>query len=235
MASGIASLAKFISPGRILLEYKRRKILSKLKGEGIKIGLGCNIQRTAIGNNVFLGGNVTCIDGAIGDHSVIKSGVHIIKTQMGKFCSIGDDVKIVLGSHPMDMVSTHFTFYAHNKAIKTFSDGMYMTGDEYENVVIGNDVYIGVETLIPGGVTIGDGAVIAARSVVTKDIPPYAVVGGVPAKIIKYRFDEKTIDKLLQIKWWDKEEEWLKKNFKSFHSIEAFMDLVGKDNARDAI
>ena len=79
--------------------------------------------------------------------------------------------------------------------------------------IIGNDVWIGNDVRIIGGITIGDGAIVGLGAVVTKDVPPYAVVGGVPAKIIRYRFEQDKIEELLRDKWWNKEEEWIKDNF----------------------
>lgn len=111
--------------------------------------------------------------------------------KIGKFCSIGENVTILLGGeHKIDTISSYPFSLKKNR---------YSKGD----VTIGNDVWIGYGATILSGVTIGDGAVIAANAVVTKDVEPYAIVGGVPAKTIKYRFDEKTIQELLEIKWWD--------------------------------
>ena len=86
------------------------------------------------------------------------------------------------------------------------------------DIVIGNDVWIGYEAVILSGVTIGDGAIIGTRAVVTKDVPSYTVVGGVPAKPIRKRFDEETIQKLEEIRWWDWEEERIKKNIQAIQS-----------------
>src|SRR5690606_29947135 len=91
------------------------------------------------------------------------------------------------------------------------------------SVKIGNDVWIGEDAIIMGGVKIGDGAIIAARAVVTKDVPPYSIYGGVPAKLIKYRFDNYIIKKLLAIKWWDLEESWIRENYYLFHDAEKFI------------
>lgn len=111
--------------------------------------------------------------------------------EIGKFCSIADNVTILLGGeHKLDTISS-FPF--------SLEKNRFSKGD----VIIGNDVWIGYGATILSGVSIGDGAVIAANSIVTKDVEPYAIVGGVPAKTIKYRFDEKTIDKLLKLKWWN--------------------------------
>lgn len=125
------------------------------------------------------------------------------KLEIGKFCSISNNVKILLGGeHRIDWLTT----FPFNKR-KKFS---YIKGHPHSkgNIIIGNDVWVGLNTTILSGVTIGDGAVIGAFSVVTRDIPPYTVVAGNPAKVIKKRFDDKTIEALLSIKWW----EWEYKN-----------------------
>lgn len=120
--------------------------------------------------------------------------------KMGKFCSIADNVKIFLGGeHKSDWIST----YPFNVFLtRDFPEinGHPATKGE---VIIGNDVWLGSGCTIMSGVTIGDGAIIGANSLITKDVPPYAIVGGNPGKIIKYRFDDEMIKRLLEIKWWD--------------------------------
>ena len=141
--------------------------------------------------------------------------------RIGAFCSIADGVIVVPNDHRIDWVTTspiatlpEFSFVEKN----------YM--DEYcpeekRQVIIGNDVWIGANAIIFEGVTIGDGAVIAAGSIVRKDVPPYAVVGGVD-RIIKYRFDKEAIDKLLKIKWWEWEDDRIKKNIGSMQRLCSF-------------
>jgi virginiamycin A acetyltransferase len=118
---------------------------------------------------------------------------------VGKFCSFADEVKILTGhEHRIDWVSTYpFAVAFPNE--KNLPFPARTKGD----VVIGHDVWIGTGALILSGVTIGNGAVIGARSVVTHDVPPYAVVGGVPAQVIKFRFDAPTIEALQRVAWWD--------------------------------
>ena len=118
---------------------------------------------------------------------------------VGKFCSFADEVKILTGhEHRIDWVSTYPFSVAFPGA-----KGLPFPARTKGNVVIGHDVWVGTGALILSGVTIGNGAVIGARSVVTHDVPPYAVVGGVPAQVIKVRFDASTIEALQRVAWWD--------------------------------
>jgi len=138
---------------------------------------------------------------------------------IGAYCSIAGGVQIFLsGNHRIDWV-TSFNF---NRRCPDWTKSLLV---EHENlskgdVIIGNDVCIYYDSLILSGVTIGNGAVIAARAVVTKDVPPYAIVAGNPAKVIKYRFDDTTINRLLAIQWWLWDEA----------KIQEFMPLLLNDN-----
>lgn len=118
---------------------------------------------------------------------------------VGNYTSIASGVKVFLGGeHRTDWVTT-FPFNVLWESAKHYEGHPATKGD----VVIGNDVWIGTEALITSGVKIGDGAVVGARAVVTRDVPPYAIVAGNPAKIVRYRFDEKSIERLLALQWWD--------------------------------
>jgi acetyltransferase-like isoleucine patch superfamily enzyme len=123
------------------------------------------------------------------------------KLIIGKFCSISSDIKVFLGgNHHTDWVTTYPFGHFNQRLFNTFNgQGHPKTNG---NVIIGNDVWIGHGVTIMSGVHIGDGAVIAANSHVVKNVEPYSIVGGNPARLIKYRFDKDTIDKLLNIQWW---------------------------------
>ncbi len=127
----------------------------------------------------------------------------LVNCTVGRFTSIGPDVIAGgLARHPVRFLSTHPVFYSRlTQKGMTFADADYYP--QHEPVTIGNDVWVGTRAVILDGVSIGDGAVIAAGSVVTGDVEPYAVVGGVPAHIIRHRFGEKVVSDLLRIKWWD--------------------------------
>lgn len=130
---------------------------------------------------------------------------------VGKFCSISDNLTIFLGgNHRVDWISTYpFPAKLHNFPEAQGIQGCVATKG---NVIIGNDVWIGSHVTILSGVTIGDGAVIGAYSVVAKNVPPYAIAVGNPARIVRYRFDEKTITQLLKLEWWNWPIEKIRKN-----------------------
>jgi acetyltransferase-like isoleucine patch superfamily enzyme len=120
-----------------------------------------------------------------------------------------------LSSHPVNFLSTSPIFFSVNNATGHTWIDKDVYDDRPEPISIGNDVWIGMNVTIMGGVTIGNGAIIAAHSVVTKDVPAYAIVAGIPGKVIKYRFDEQMIAKLQKLRWWDLPETLLKKHIKS--------------------
>ena len=123
------------------------------------------------------------------------------------------------------MVSTSPCFYSTKKQCGyTFAKTNKI--QEHKNVYIGHDVFIGANVLIMGGIKIGSGAIVAAGAVVTKDVPPYAIVGGVPAKIIKYRFDNDIVDKLLKVKWWELKEEKLEEIEPFMHDANALIEYL---------
>ena len=129
---------------------------------------------------------------------------------VGNFCSIAENLNVFLGgNHRMDWVTT-YPFGHINQHIFNKFDGRGHPSSK-GNVVIGNDVWIGANVTIMSGITIGDGAVIANSSHVIKNVEPYSLVGGNPAKLIRYRFTKEQIDKLLKIKWWDWEDEKINK------------------------
>lgn len=159
----------------------------------------------------------------IGDGTYIAQNSIISKTNIGKFCSIGPNFMCGWGIHPINGISTNPCFYSTAKQNGfTFSEKNKIL--ERKQINIGNDVFIGMNVTILDGVTIGDGAVIGAGAVVVKDIEPYSVVGGVPAKHIKYRFSKETINELQKIEWWNFNNDKLKDVEQYFFDVDKFIE-----------
>ena len=169
----------------------------------------------------------------IGAHSSLSANV-------GRFCSISNDVVCNSGVHPYEApyVSTSPCFFSlaspNEQCGSSFATKQKFNEnrlvDEIQGIAveIGNDVWIGERVFIVGGVHIGDGAMILAGAVVTKDVPPYAIVGGVPAKITRYRYDEETVSWLLSIKWWNNSKEWFVDNWRLLNNIEELMKYYSR-------
>lgn len=149
-----------------------------------KLAGGCRVDRSTVGRYTYMG-----------------AGGRLILCQVGAFCSLAGGVKIGGGAHAMDFVSTSPLFAQGNNLFgRNFSQHPF---EPYRQTVVGNDVWIGADVHVKGGVTIASGAVIGMGSVVTKDVGPYEVWAGNPARLIRKRFDEETIERLLKAAWWD--------------------------------
>ncbi|WP_129990606.1 CatB-related O-acetyltransferase [Rahnella sp. CFA14(1/10)] len=151
---------------------------------------------TIIGTNTYLGEFAAVHNHCtIGKHNYLNLWVTVYShTKIGNYCSFARFANIAPDEHPTDWLSTH-VFQYDPPANKTFN--------RRSETVIGSDVWVGASAIVMQGLKIGHGSIIGAGAVVTKDVPPFAIVGGVPAKIIRYRFNDETITKLLDLKWWD--------------------------------
>lgn len=162
-------------------------------------------------------------DVQVGDYTIIQRDCHINNAVIGKFSSIGPGFSCGMGIHPTDGISSNAMFYSTSK-LNGFSLTKKTKIIENKKVIIGNDVYIGLNVTVLDGASIGDGAMIGAGAVVTKDIPPYAIAVGVPAKVVKCRFNEKQITELLKIEWWNFDIDKLHEVEKSFFDIDKFIE-----------
>jgi len=161
-------------------------------------------------------------DVTIGRGTYVASNSMISRTRIGRFCSIGPNFLCGWGIHPTNGLSTSPAFYStHQQSGLSFAQENKV--EERKPITIGNDVFIGANVVILDGVTIGDGAVIGAGAIVSKDIPPYSIAVGCPIRIIRYRFDDATIDRLLQIRWWQWSDDQLKEVERYFFEIDTFI------------
>jgi len=177
-----------------------------------------------------IGENSYVYNTTLGAYTYLSQNVTIMNTTVGKFCSIAQGACISLGMHPNHtFVSTSPVFFSiHEQCGVTFADQPYF--EEMGKTIIGNDVWIGVNAIVKDNITIGDGAIIGAGAIVTKDVPPYAIVIGNPARILRYRFTDEQISFLLNFKWWDKNPSWLRDNFKLLHNIDEFISTLKDDH-----
>lgn len=152
----------------------------------------------------------------VGAYSYVSPNTVIENAQIGRFCSISDHCRIGMGTHNTDQISTSPIFTQKVNGTKARWVDKNVNDSPFRKVRVGNDVWIGSRAMILGGVTVGDGAVVGAGAVVTKDVPAYAIVAGVPAKVIKYRFPERLIELLMDFKWWYYPEDVLKEHISRF-------------------
>ena len=192
------------------------------------ISLSAVLQNSTVEDHVRIYPKAKFYRSSLGKYSYIGASSFISDTDIGKFCSISENCYVGGAAHPLDWVSTSLRFYCSNEkeegktsAINPFYKAYY---PPFLKTYIGNDVWIGAKALILSGVTISDGAVIGAGSVITKDIGPYEIWAGNPAKLIRKRFDDEEIEKLLSLRWWDWTEDRLKKESVFFKDVEIFME-----------
>lgn len=185
------------------------------------------IQIPAIKNTTINHTSKVCslshvVNSTIDKYSYIGNNCTIINVEIGRYCSIADNCIIGGASHPIDWVSSSPVFHeGRNILKKNFSEHQFETT---KRTVIENDVWIGNNVLIKSGVKISNGAIIGMGSVVTKDVGPYEIWVGTPAKLIRKRFNDEIINDLMTLKWWDWEDNKLEKNSIYFNNIETFLE-----------
>lgn len=193
----------------IFKEYIYSLFFSIVRND-VKITPFSRLDRVSVleGNN-RIGRNTILLNCRVGKYTYMGNSCTFSNTSIGRFCSIASNVQLINGTHPTKrFASTHPAFYAK----KTPVGNGFVGNDKFEefrytsngrSLEIGNDVWIGSQVILLGGIKIGDGSIIAAGSVVTKDVPPYTIVGGVPARVIRKRFEEREIQLLQKIRWWE--------------------------------
>lgn len=220
MYSSIKRKIKFL-----IFRYQNRQ-LAKISLQSIVISTFFE-GRNSIAKGVYM---FNC---KLGYASYISNDSIFQNTKIGRFCCIADHVHVCLGNHPVGFVTMHPSFYydTTSQIGYTFHQGKplfcniykYPANEKDFQIVIGNDVWIGSHALIMGGVTIGDGAVVAAGAVVTKNVEPYSIVAGVPARVIKKRFSSDLIKILMDLKWWERPFEEIESHYNEYLDINEFI------------
>lgn len=188
-----------------------RDIQNKLRFKNAIIDTGCAIDdHSEIAGFTHILSNSQLNNTVVKSYSYIGKNCIIQNARIGSFCSIANDVMIGLGKHPITNFSTATLFYRKHNTLNVQLIDEDLPFEEYDHITIGCDVWVGARAIIMDGVEIGHGAIVAANAVVTKNVPAYSIVGGSPARVIKYRFDEEKIDKLLKSKWWEQKLEIIK-------------------------
>lgn len=200
------------------LKYIWQRCFMKLHGVATK---NVSIHRTS-----KIGAGSTVINSVFDRYSFCGYNCKIIGAKIGAFCSIADGVIIGVAEHPTNWVSSSPVFYAGRDSVKVkFSE---FSRETHKETIIGNDVWIGERAMIKAGVLIGTGAVIGMGAVVTKNVLPYEVIGGIPAKHIRFRFHEEVIKKLMSSQWWDLEESSLRKFAQNIRNPEVFLEEMAR-------
>jgi hypothetical protein len=206
-------------PETILDKYARKQL-----GEEPHIHPTCRIVDSHIGAWTDLGPHTSLVESTWGDYSYAADNVSVIYADVGKFCSIAAHVRINPGNHPMDRVTQHHATY--RRAQYGFGDADEASFFDWRRsfrCAIGHDVWIGHGAIVMPGVSIGTGAVVGSGAVVTRDVAPYTIVAGVPARPIRPRFPEDVVEKLLAIRWWDWDRATLEARFDDLLDLPTFL------------
>lgn len=204
------------------LKVLMKNILSiphKLKGH---IALNAMLQGEEVDPSAAIGSRTRFYRSKLGKYSYIGENCYVESTEIGSFCSIASGCSIGGAVHPMEHVSTSPVFLSSDNVMKK----SFVTTDfnSFKNTYIGNDVWVGAGVFVKSGVKIADGAVVGMGSVVTKDIGPYEIWGGNPAHLIRKRFSDDVIEKLLASAWWDCSDEKLTEMAQDFSNVENFLE-----------
>jgi len=197
-------------------------------GEEPYVHESCLVRDATLGAWTALGPNTSIVEATFGDYSYTAGDVQIIYADVGKFCSIASHVRINPGNHASWRVTQHHaTYRLRDYGFAEADDAGFFAWRRADRVRIGHDVWLGHGALVMPGVSVGTGAIVGSAAVVTRDVEPYTVVVGVPAKPLRRRFPEDVAETLLRIAWWDWDRETLQARWHEMNDLEAFLATYG--------
>ncbi|HEY3282047.1 MAG TPA: DapH/DapD/GlmU-related protein [Armatimonadota bacterium] len=227
-----------------------RHLQQRARHPGARLALGSRVSRSSLGRDVRVEAGAGVVDSHLGDRVSVASRCSLVKCSLGdysyvapetlmrevstgRFCSIGPRCLVGSAAHPITFVSTSPAFYTVTPPMGgSFADREHFGGAQ--PVVLGHDVWVGAHVLVRDGVKVGTGAVLAAGAVVVKDVPPYSVVGGVPARLIRMRFAEDRVERLLETRWWEWSTDRLKaaQSFLASEDVDVFLQWAGDQTGK---
>jgi phosphonate metabolism protein (transferase hexapeptide repeat family) len=186
------------------------------------------VKASTLGRYTEIGAGSSVSNSTLGDYSYAVENTQIAYATIGKFANIASHVRIYASKHPMELASLHHFTYRSSWYFDDAEDNRdFFDWRAGHGITIGHDTWIGHGAVIMPGVTIGNGAVIGSNAVVTRDVPPYAIAVGVPAKVTRMRFDERTVERLEKLAWWDWSHELLRQRLDDFRTLPA-ADLLDR-------
>ena len=195
-------------------------VSATLSATAPRIDPTARVRQSTFGAWTSVGARTAIAESSFGDYSYVVNDSSIIYADIGKFCSIAAHTRINPGNHPLERPALHhFTYRSVSYQLGAEDDAAFFDWRRSHQVTLGHDVWIGHGAVILPGVTVGNGAAIGAGAVVSKDVPPYAIVVGVPAKILRYRFDEDLRNALTRIAWWTWSHERLQAALQDFRDL----------------
>jgi phosphonate metabolism protein (transferase hexapeptide repeat family) len=210
--------------GKNLRIHNSSRVANSVVKDNVVLKKNVVIDKCEIGNWCKILNNSYLHNTELSDYSYVNMNSCILRSSIGKYCSIASNVYIGPGSHPLNYISTHpFTFLKDYGNLIETDDNSVVEKRDSKSIDIGNDVWIGQGAVIMDNIKIGHGSIVGAHAVVTHDVEPYSIVVGVPAKLIKFRFQTDVIDALLKIQWWDWDRSKIKESVNEFKHIDNFV------------